>query len=378
MVTDPALLGGGSSRDDVWVSSGLRALARRTSLPQLVRRTRVRTLRTLPRRPSPGARERLATGRLRIVAHTPSYPPVVNAGSEQTLHELSKELQRRGHTVDVLVDGDGYPGDWQGVPITRASNRRAVSDLYLASDVVLTQLGSRNRAMRLAARYGRPTVQLLHMGGVDVHRGSDRPDLLVFGSEWLRERDRPTGRSLVLHPRVDPDRVATSPGTANTLIGLSERKGSATLYALAERCPEREFLGVLGSWGDQVLPATESPNLRIVENASDVRTVYAQTRVLLIPSSHEQFGPRVAIEAGVSGIPTIAHPGPGIEEALGDTGMYAARDDIEAWVRHLEALDVPSAYQRESERAQRNSLRWTFDRELDAFESQLLELVRDE
>ena len=316
----------------------------------------------------------MGSRRLQVLAHTPTYPPVVNAGSEQTLHALLQALQDRGHAVDVLVDGTGYPAEWEGVPITTSADRTALAARYRWADVVLTQLGARNRSMRAAARAGRPVVQLLHMGGADAHAGADRPDLLVFSAEWLRARDRSGARSVVLHPRVDAAKVTTTPGTAVTLIGLSERKGAATFAALARRCPDRELLGVRGGWGDQVVPDPIPPNVRIIDNQADVRVVYAQTRVLLLPSSHESFG-RVAVEAGCSGIPTIAAPGPGVEEALGDAGLYAASDDIEAWSRHLDALDDPEVYAHHSDLARVNAKRWDFDGELADFEAELLDLV---
>ncbi|MFE4971343.1 glycosyltransferase [Kitasatospora sp. NPDC056651] len=49
--------------------------------------------------------------------------------------------------------------------------------------------------------------------------------------------------------------------------------------------------------------------------------VYARSRVVLMPSSHESWG-RVGVEAFASGIPVIAHPTPGLAECLGHAGIY--------------------------------------------------------
>ena len=41
----------------------------------------------------------------------------------------------------------------------------------------------------------------------------------------------------------------------------------------------------------------------------------------------------------------IAHPTPGLWEALGDAGIYVHRDDIDAWQAALRTLVSPDAWQ---------------------------------
>ena len=78
--------------------------------------------------------------------------------------------------------------------------------------------------------------------------------------------------------------------------------------------------------------------------------VYARTKVLLMPSVYESFG-RTAVEAMVSGIPVIAHPTPGLCEALADAGIYAHRDDLDAWQAALGGVLRPEAWQTASDKA---------------------------
>jgi hypothetical protein len=113
---------------------------------------------------------------------------------------------------------------------------------YAWADIVITQLSSRNRAVRLAARFGRPVVQMLQMVGIDPKASFGRPDLTVFDAEWLRRRRPVRGPSVVLHPLVDRTEYETTPGDAIRIIGMSEFKGVHTAYALAERFVERPFL----------------------------------------------------------------------------------------------------------------------------------------
>jgi glycosyltransferase involved in cell wall biosynthesis len=58
--------------------------------------------------------------------------------------------------------------------------------------------------------------------------------------------------------------------------------------------------------------------------------VWARTGVLLAPSITEAWG-MAAVEALAHGIPVIAHPTPGLREALGFAGRYVDRDNVDAW-----------------------------------------------
>ena len=100
-------------------------------------------------------------------------------------------------------------------------------------------------------------------------------------------------------------------------------------YCLAEQMPHLPFLGVMGSYGKQLYPAHELPNLTLMENQSDIREVYKRTRILLMPSSYESYG-RCAVEAACSGIPTIAHRTKGLWEALGEGGIFPLPDS-DSW-----------------------------------------------
>ena len=96
-----------------------------------------------------------------------------------------------------------------------------------------------------------------------------------------------------------------------------------------------------------------------------------------MPSVYESYG-RVALEAAVSGIPTIAHPTAGVQEALGDAALWADRDQLSAWVDQISALDDPGAYATRSRlvRARFDELEPTI--EIDALERELVCLARGE
>ncbi len=93
-----------------------------------------------------------------------------------------------------------------------------------------------------------------------------------------------------------------------------------------------EFLGVK-SYGKQIL--RDLPNVEIVENTPNVREIYAQAKVVLMPSTYESFG-MVAGECMLQGIPVLASDTEGLKECLGEYPTYEV--DFEKWKGLLSEL----------------------------------------
>jgi glycosyltransferase involved in cell wall biosynthesis len=74
-----------------------------------------------------------------------------------------------------------------------------------------------------------------------------------------------------------------------------------------------------------------------------MREVWRRTRIVVMPSVSETYG-LVAVEAMASGIPVIAHPTPGLRESLGAGGLFADRDDLDAWAAILDDLSHPHRF----------------------------------
>jgi hypothetical protein len=292
----------------------------------------------------------------RLVAHVPTFLPEHRAGSEVSMARTLEGFRARGWNVTVLVDAPGTGGELDGMTIVRRPSIARTFRTYRDSQVVLTQLGSRNRAMRWSALTGRPLVLFLRMGGVNETSMLGSPDLLVFNADWLQRASTWTGNSVVQHPPIDPGRYRTTPGSAVTLVNVTPQKGSEMLLELARRCPDLEFIGVRGGWGDQ-LEASTYPNVEVIDPVDDMREVYRRTAILLMPSTKESFG-RVGLEAACSGIPTVATPLPGIREALADAALYADRDDPDAWERHVRSLQDPTTWAVCSRRALERADHW--------------------
>lgn len=280
-----------------------------------------------------------------ILALLPDYPPS-GVGSWVMTHALLRALAARGHRVDVVLGARrGTPYELDGVHVWPHRSKDDPFRHIRDAQVIVAHVGSAQRAALIGERYNVPVVQIMHNTTAlslaalrrwpatvtvfnSVHAAAVAGDL---ASRWI-----------IVRPPVDPAEYETTPGDAVTLVNLSAAKGAHVFYALAERFPNRRFLGVRGGYGPQILPRGpgDLPNVEILGHVVPERMrdeVYARTRILLMPSEHESWG-RVGVEAMCSGIPVIAHPTPGLCESLGDAGVFVHRDDIDGWEAALRRL----------------------------------------
>jgi glycosyltransferase involved in cell wall biosynthesis len=115
-----------------------------------------------------------------------------------------------------------------------------------------------------------------------------------------------------------------------TFINPGFEKGVSVFMALARlaalESPELKFLVVesRGRWADalQVLryEPRDFPNVRVIGHQKDMRSVYAATRALLVPSLWHESGARVVVEALMNAIPVVASRSGGSAELAGTAG----------------------------------------------------------
>lgn len=254
-------------------------------------------------------------------------------------------MAERGHQVDVvtyLQGGWAYVLD--GVAVHPGADWDEIAS---GCDVVVSHLGDDQLASKWAKCTKTPSVRMVHGEPRAGHVLDDT--LAVFNSESLKRSVGYRRRSVVVHPPIDPAEYRTTPGNLVTLVNLAHAKGGMQFFRLAKSTPDVQFLGVRGGYGIQV--SNKAKNVEVIDPTLNmVADVYARTRVLLMPSSHESWG-MVAVEAMASGIPVIAHPTPGLLESLGDAGIFVDRDDMRGWQREVRRLMSPTAWAEASGRA---------------------------
>jgi glycosyltransferase involved in cell wall biosynthesis len=118
-----------------------------------------------------------------------------------------------------------------------------------------------------------------------------------------------------------------------TLINPTLRKGVRLFVRLVKECsqrwPDLAFLAVEARASAEALAkkieaegvdVRTLKNLHVIRNRPNAASIYALTRVLLMPSLVEAAG-RVAVEAQLNGIPVIASDRDGLPETVGPGGL---------------------------------------------------------
>lgn len=280
---------------------------------------------------------------MNVLFNIHGYPNVHNAGAELMAHSIARFLIKRGCRVDVLTGPNMAPGEGtvlDGVNVWCKYSKEREQELFKAADVVITHLDRTVQTIQRCQASQKPLVHLIHNPRViDKWKiDSGNCQLAVYNSFWLmKAMAKHKLPAMVLYPPVfrEDYEVTPNPRGAATLINLNENKGGAVLWQLARDLPDRPFIGVKGAYHDQILGT--SSNVTLLDHASDMRSIYAQTGVLLVPSKSETWG-RVAHEAAWSGIPVIAHPTDGLREMLGSAGIFLDRLDGGGWAKMLEKL----------------------------------------
>jgi glycosyltransferase involved in cell wall biosynthesis len=267
---------------------------------------------------------------MRVAAIVPTS--LLRVGAMVATREYLHHLTVHGHDVEMAS------------PTDAATVARA--------DVVVSHAGDTGTAAALARRWRKPNVRMAH-GAIDDPSVLDGAALVVFNSRNLAASIDCPAPWIVCHPPVRAELYRTTPGEHVTLINLSEAKGGELFWRLVRCAPHRSFLGVRGAYGNQYLDT--AANATVIATTDNMRDdVYARTRVLLMPSERETWG-MTAIEAAASGIPTVAHPTPGLLESLGDAGIYVDRADGQGWLDAIERLHDPTEWAVASARASARS-----------------------
>ena len=330
---------------------------------------------------------------MRLLYVCGTYAPGAMSGSELSAHTLLRHLAAH-HGAEVLVltderysDGSGEERRYDGVRLRGTAHegrQRAIAEAIerFAPDVVFTQLVWADVALRVANEARVPTLFRIASVplGLDLRLGSPlAPTAIVVASRFVAAHVRATWDrdAHVIPPSIDLARV-TAAATAErrfiTMFNPIEEKGGSLFRTLAMSLPQRAFAVVPGwsvlrrsdgawdeelwqrsldsqGWGPYPLPREPSfadlPNVTVLPPREEVAEIYAQTRILCVPSRWEEPFGRVAIEAFANGIPVVATAIGGMQEHAGMGGIaIPPASGVEAWVAAIESLDDPGLYAR--------------------------------
>lgn len=319
---------------------------------------------------------------MRILFSFHMYPPVHRAGAEYFAHNLAKKLIANGHEVRVLLhrywgspDID-KPYEYEGVMVWPPISTQALDELFFWSDIVCSHLDFFKHSAWRAKLARKPIVFFAHSISHYYDDTINRYDhtYVVYNAFHVRDELKLNRPSCVVQPFVDPECLAESNTKEYiTLVNLCELKGGEQFYELARRMPDKKFLGVTGSYNEQLLE--QLPNVTIWPR-SNIKDVFSVTKVILMPSSEESWG-MVAAEALFNGIPVLCSPTPGLIENCGDSAQYFEREDLDGYENAIRKLDKPTTYGKWVKKALERTKNRLILEQLQDFENLLIRAVNE-
>jgi glycosyltransferase involved in cell wall biosynthesis len=268
------------------------------------------------------------------------------------LADMRYQLAARGveYTYDKARDMLRYR--WNGVDCRSVRQVAVLAEL----DTVLREptpelvVTSQEGSAELAVRAGRvaPVVGWIHSvsrTGTEVLRGHPRYALVVSRFVQSRLGASPDTTAILCYPPFTVSGVDVPDASARTddllMVNPVPAKGAQLVTELARQLPERRFTLVEGWWdtSDEFIGAD---NVRYVRRTYEMDRLYRSHRLLLVPSVVEDAFPRVIIEAGLAGLPTIGSDRGGIAEAIEDGGLVIPSGEVLAWAAAIRSLDGPA------------------------------------
>lgn len=312
-----------------------------------------------------------------------------SGGAELSIYSVLRYLAALGHRIVVVTrtldEGaafDDPAGDFSVARIPGKEALPAVLDRLVSEEPGIGAVITQNLWCDVAILWGRskgiPVIYFLRSpsGGLDVSVGGAFYCPFVLGNSpatvaYLADRwKRHDARLVPAFVNHDDYRVNSNTLEYITLINPIMTKGGAIFRRIAEQMPARRFLAVEGwahlkkhgKWDltlfqdlargynepvhlpDEV-DFSGLPNVVVHPTVVDMRRIYSQTRLLLVPSIVPDAAPRVALEAMLNGIPVIASSMIGNPKVISHGGtIIGDYGSVDAWLSAIECYDNPDYY----------------------------------
>lgn len=326
--------------------------------------------------------------------------PFFIGGAEKDTNILAARLARRGYRVTFLgsyahprtnsLDGlpemlarlqreqipfeFGGPGSllsysYMGVRCVMAPQEGVLAQLEKLlgerPTVIITGQEQSDRIVRLSREHGVLTAAWIQsVSAVGLVALDGAPDCILCLSKFIQSKVASIyGRSeVLLYPPFDPPllKVKRNPTTV-TFVNPVPDKGVDVFIDLSQRFTQLPFLAIEGWYPVQLPERALSKNVRYLRRQDSLDEVFADTRVLLVPSRWEEGFGRVVVEAGLYGVPSIATRIGGLVEACGDSGMLVDGLDPGRWSDALEDLLDEGQYDQRSAVARAHAERFLGD-----------------
>lgn len=161
--------------------------------------------------------------------------------------------------------------------------------------------------------------------------------------------------SHIIYPFVNTsDYEIDSTGDAILHVNPSKHKGIQITLDVADQLPEQDFYIVGNKGTTQIQERIESlPNVSFKGYVVDMRDIYRQCKLVLMPSQWPEPYGRVPIEAGINGIPTVCSDTGGLPESVGNQDCVVESDNPSDYVDRIRY--ILRNYDEFSKRAKQNA-----------------------
>jgi glycosyltransferase involved in cell wall biosynthesis len=286
-----------------------------------------------------------------LFANPHAYLPDSTSGREISIHSLAMRWQAAGIPVAVFCERKGAAFDRDDAlpyPVYRAAQLDLHFRTVLAHfkpTVAVYPFG--HKSLPLAALGLNAGVRAaLHVTNIEASRLDAsplaRPDLMLIANSAFTARRIETllgAAPPVALPLIEPERYRVTPGGDSVLlVNPTLRKGVELFFRLAAARPDVSFLAVESwnlndTWRTVLMNRARGlDNVALWPPVEDMREAYAKTRLILMPSTHEETFGRVVAEAQVSGIPALTSDRGALPETLGGGGLSVPLDaGFDAW-----------------------------------------------
>jgi glycosyltransferase involved in cell wall biosynthesis len=318
------------------------------------------------------------------------YIPQDQGGALSNTHALCRRLRSLGCEAEVLAKDSG------GIPSLIGRLGRNVGTSYgfdyrvrrerdpLAAarkicraeppDLAVVQLGRVSELCEIFLQASVPTICFIHdVFSLPVREigGGSRQLQYAACSQFVagRIRERLACEAIVIPVLIEPEFYQTSTERrVVTFVNPIPRKGLEVVFSLAAYRPDIPFEFV-ESWRLRGRVATylgqrvaHHGNIRFTTRTSDMRPIYARSRIVISPSLGDEAWGRVVSEAQINAIPALASNSGGLPEAVGPGGIIVDRyAPMPQWLSALGTLwDNHAEYDRLCDSAARHAARPEF------------------
>ncbi len=330
------------------------------------------------------------------------FLPAEVSGAHWSIDRLMRGLQSRGHDAGLVCATDPLPfhGNEEPSPFLPYSVFRTEHPLEdlpglawkFGAEVIII-FGPSGAASAIATCLGHGLPCLCHsttasFEGIKESFGAFNGVLYSGNSLFTATKFKAWYgiECAVFPPLIDRARFSPPINAGNSILFInpSPQKGIHLTIALAALLPNRKFI-VGHSW-----PATQQwatyirsgapPNIEWREVTLEPQALYAEARVLLMPSIWEEAWGRAASEGQAMGLPVLGMRRGGLEESIGPGGkLFDLGEPLGRWAQEIDMLFEDQAYYRTmSERvlghANRSSMKEDYI--LSLWENRLAEAVK--